>query len=229
MKKRSLACIIPFYNEQTSILKVLDVVTNVHPIKQIICIDDGSTDFSSKSVQSQHYPNLTLLKLPTNVGKTKAVEYGLGRVTEDAVFMMDADLENVTIDELEMMINRFFKSNLDILIVKVDGGNTFIDRLLLRDVILSGIRILKTSDLKEILKGKMTGYQLEVGINKYMIQNNKRVGWIQGKLLNVFKQTKWGLINGFVKSYKMEMSILIYLGLFGYIKQMIFAFRWQID
>ena len=69
-------CIIPFYNESDRILKVLDGVVKINGINEIICVDDGSTDNTSKLIRKR-YPRITIISNPKNLGKTDAVNQAL--------------------------------------------------------------------------------------------------------------------------------------------------------
>lgn len=48
-------------------------------------------------------------------------------------------------------------------------------KVLYRELILSGQRMLKTQDFKEVFKKKFEKYQLEVAINSFMEKNKKIV------------------------------------------------------
>lgn len=41
---KQFSCIIPFYNKGGSLLSILTVFSHISYIKQIICVDDGSTN-----------------------------------------------------------------------------------------------------------------------------------------------------------------------------------------
>lgn len=49
----STSCIIPFYNEGKRIFPILNVVTQIAGITQIICVDDGSSDFTATIIEKK--------------------------------------------------------------------------------------------------------------------------------------------------------------------------------
>jgi glycosyltransferase involved in cell wall biosynthesis len=57
----SISCLIPFYNEGNQILKVLEVISKVNGIDQIVAIDDGSTDLAFLKIQSK-FPKVRLIR-----------------------------------------------------------------------------------------------------------------------------------------------------------------------
>jgi len=96
MKKLSI--IIPLYNEEKTILEVLNSIKTV-PLsleKETIIINDGSTD-SSKSIVEEFIKKNKELKIKLinkkNEGKGSAVKEGIKHSTGDIVIIQDADLE----------------------------------------------------------------------------------------------------------------------------------------
>ena len=96
-----LSVIIPVYNEQATIEAVLGKVVSVNLPgqieKQIIVVDDGSTDNTAtlaEQFRSQHAEqNIVLLTNRVNKGKGAAFKMALGAATGDYVVIQDADLE----------------------------------------------------------------------------------------------------------------------------------------
>jgi len=92
----TLSVIIPAYNEEQSILKVLQAVAaqaNGRAKLEVVVVDDGSNDKTVEIVRS--HPDLydQLITLSPNGGKGAAVKAGLARATGDYVLIQDADLE----------------------------------------------------------------------------------------------------------------------------------------
>lgn len=89
-----LSVIIPCYNEVGHITKVLDAVKAVDIPKEIIVVDDGSTDHTAEVVEDYNQDGAINLHLsPHNFGKGAAIRTGLRYVTGDIVIIQDADLE----------------------------------------------------------------------------------------------------------------------------------------
>ena len=93
-----LSIIIPAYNEEKrlppTLKRVLELLT--HDYKgtfELIVIDDGSDDGTSKSVEAfiTQYANVRLVRLPQNKGRGVAVRHGVGIANGDLVLEMDAD------------------------------------------------------------------------------------------------------------------------------------------
>ncbi|MGC8641581.1 MAG: ABC transporter transmembrane domain-containing protein [Isosphaeraceae bacterium] len=88
--------IIPVYNEASTIRAVLDAVSAAPYPKQIIVVDDGSTDGTAEVLHdwtSRFGVDVTLLRHPTNRGKGAAIRTGLPTCRADVTVIQDGDLE----------------------------------------------------------------------------------------------------------------------------------------
>lgn len=90
----SLSIIVPVYNEKDNIMKVIDRLKKL-PInsKEIIVVDDFSTDGTRDLLHELKDPNITILFQPYNTGKGGAVRRGMDIAKGDYVVIQDADLE----------------------------------------------------------------------------------------------------------------------------------------
>ena len=92
---RLLSVIIPVYNEKSTIAEVIEKVISVDlPIKkEIIVVDDGSTDGTVEILQNTQNSFTNIHLAPVNAGKGAAIRIGLTLVTGDIILIQDADLE----------------------------------------------------------------------------------------------------------------------------------------
>ena len=86
---------MPVYNERHSVLTVLDKLLGLACVKEIVVVDDCSTDGTSEllAAYAGEHARLRLLRHAVNQGKTAALKNGFGHVTGDIVIIQDADLE----------------------------------------------------------------------------------------------------------------------------------------
>ena len=91
-----LSIIVPLYNEENTILKVLKKLSKLketHNNIQIIVINDGSKDSSQNILDNNSSLYDDLVTNPTNQGKGNAVKKGLSLVKGEYITFQDADLE----------------------------------------------------------------------------------------------------------------------------------------
>ncbi|OGE72238.1 glycosyl transferase [Candidatus Daviesbacteria bacterium RIFCSPLOWO2_02_FULL_38_15] len=94
-----LSIIIPVFNEEKTIGHILEKVALIKlpkkVKKEIIVVDDGSTDKTPKVLSEFKIDNLKfkIIRHEKNKGKGKAVKTGLKNATGDLIIIQDADLE----------------------------------------------------------------------------------------------------------------------------------------
>jgi glycosyltransferase involved in cell wall biosynthesis len=93
MQRKDLRCsiIIPVYNEKDTILKVINSVEAVNINKEIIVIDDFSTDGTREIIKNQK--DIKVIYHGKNKGKGAAMRTGLECATGDVFIIQDSDLE----------------------------------------------------------------------------------------------------------------------------------------
>lgn len=94
--------IIPVFNEAGTILKVLERVKQVPIEKEVIVVDDASTD-GTRSLLEKGGEGVNVLLHETNQGKGAAIRTALAHVTGELVVIQDADLEYDPSEYLHLM------------------------------------------------------------------------------------------------------------------------------
>ncbi len=88
-----LSVVVPCYNEEATILDLLDRVMASPWVAEIIVVDDGSSDRSRELLGTCTDPRIRVILQPRNQGKGAALRTGFSHATADYVIVQDADLE----------------------------------------------------------------------------------------------------------------------------------------
>ncbi len=89
-----ISVIMPVYNEVKTISKIVRRVQSVDLKKEIIIVDDASTDGTREVLQElANEPDITVLFHQLNQGKGAALRTAFNEVKGDIVIIQDADLE----------------------------------------------------------------------------------------------------------------------------------------
>lgn len=92
--EKILSVVIPVYNEKGTILDVIRRVCCLDFVKEVIVIDDGSTDGTAELLKSSSFDDrIQLFFHERNRGKGAALRTGFSHVSGDIVVIQDADLE----------------------------------------------------------------------------------------------------------------------------------------
>jgi polyisoprenyl-phosphate glycosyltransferase len=107
-----LSIISPMYNEEKNIdyffAKLLPVLESLDLSYEVICINDGSTDKTSKKILEFHKINyrVKLINLSRNFGKDNALTAGLNYASGRAVVPIDSDLQDPP-ELIELLLSKW--------------------------------------------------------------------------------------------------------------------------
>lgn len=108
-----LSVIIPVYNEARTIDEILHKVLRVDLDKEIIIVDDGSSDGTRDLLGKITDKNIKIIYLKKNSGKGSALSKGIAAAAGQFVIAQDADLEYEPQDYL-LLVNYALANNLEV-------------------------------------------------------------------------------------------------------------------
>ena len=92
--KNLISIIIPVYNEERTIERVIDRVLDQNDFnKEIIVVNDNSTDATKSLIEQKYLNNVKLINNKMNTGKGFCIKTGIDNSTGDIILIQDADLE----------------------------------------------------------------------------------------------------------------------------------------
>jgi glycosyltransferase involved in cell wall biosynthesis len=105
MNQPLLSVIMPCYNEEETLPQILKAVRAVDIEKEIIAVDDCSSDNTYHILQAEaaEDPRLRVIRQPTNRGKGAAVRTGIAQALGEITIIQDADLEYDPNDYYELV------------------------------------------------------------------------------------------------------------------------------
>ncbi len=183
---KTVSCIIPAYNEESRIEGVLRAVVGHPRLDEIIVVDDGSKDATSAMV-AQH-PEVMLITLKENGGKSAAVVEGIRQASGDLVILLDADLAGLSADDITRLIDPVAQGEAEVSI-SLRCNSPALWRWIGLDYI-SGERVFTKEFIRPMLGGlsSLHGFGLEVYLNKHIIRHRNPVAVVWwGDVHSAFK------------------------------------------
>lgn len=223
-KERAVSCIIPAYNEASRISNVLDVVIRHPLIKEVIVINDGSTDSTSQVLNK--FTDIKIVDHFSNLGKSRSVLDGIKMSSGDVILFLDADLVGLQMEDITKLIEPVLYNNADVTISLRKNAPLYA-RAIGLDYI-SGDRVIKKEwlgDFEEL--SKISGWGLESAyFNKKIINNNLRIKVVLwNSTTSPFPSKKFGFIKGNIRLLKMIAEIVRANGLLYSLYQVVKMLR----
>lgn len=204
------SAIVCAYNEEKTILRLLEDVCKIDLFDEIIVINDGSTDQTASIVKANksrlNYLDLHLIK---NKGKGFAMAKGIVKAKSENLVFIDADLSNFTTQHALQLIEPLQLGEADMVLGQ--ATETLIKHNLNPFKTLSGQRSVKKADIFTILERmRYSGYGVETLINMHFNSIGKKIKYVRlDKLIHPTKFQKTDAHNAFKGFVKEGFQILI--------------------
>lgn len=188
-----LSIIIPVYNEESTVIEVIEKVSAISlPLeKEIIVVDDGSSDGTSALLAVHEKQLAKLYSSPVNIGKGAAIRIGLSFAKGDIILLQDADLETNPDEYLQLLQpildgktsvvygSRFLKRNNNVPLFRrlANGGLTLITNVLFRTRLTDMETAYKvfTKEVNEKIKLRANSFDIEPEITARISQAGYKI------------------------------------------------------
>src|SRR5262245_26705836 len=102
-----VAAILPAYNEESRVEKVIRCVLQAESVDEVVVVNDGSTDGTAEVAQT--IPEVTLVDLPINCGKGGAMTAGADATDANILIFLDADLIGLKPEHVDSLVEPVLK------------------------------------------------------------------------------------------------------------------------
>lgn len=197
-----ISVLIPAYNEEKQISKVLTTLMSIDYLKKVVVVNDGSEDKTAKKAASFE---VDIINLPTNRGKAAAIMEGVKHLNCDIIIMLDADLVGLKKGHIDRLIEPMLNDNLDMCIGLFESSNSKIMQQITPN--LSGQRAVKKEIFDQIEDLEESGFGIEIALNLHVKKHGKSSLVKLPNLKHVVKEKKFGFLIGFMERIKMYLEI----------------------
>lgn len=200
------AAIVPAYNEEQNIGKVLSALTSSPLIDEVVVVSDGSTDRTAEVAQK--YP-VKVIDLPANVGKGGAMRIGANNTEAEVLLFVDADLIGLTGRHIADMLEPVKNGRAAMTVGVFEEGRLATDLAQKIAPFLSGQRVILRSVFQEIPDIENKRYGVEMALSRYAEREQIPVVHVELKhMAQVTKEEKLGFWKGFRARLRMYWEII---------------------
>lgn len=200
------AIIIPAYDEESRIARVLDAATRSKLASEVIVVCDGCHDGTAQIAAS--YLHVKVIDLRNNIGKGGAMAVGAANTGCDVLTFIDADLTGLLPEHIDRLIHPVLVGNTDMCVGVFRGGKFWSDTAQRISPYISGQRAVRREIFEAIPYIADVRLGVEVAINTFAKRSKARVlRVVLHGVSNTFKETKMGLVKGATARAKMYAEI----------------------
>jgi glycosyltransferase involved in cell wall biosynthesis len=191
---RSVAAIVPAFNEEQTLAGVLAVLKDTPATREILVVSDGSTD---ETVEIALSLGLRTIHLRENRGKGTALALGVAHSAAEILLFVDGDIVNLSREMIEELIAPVLDGRSD-MNVGVRNRGAWLNEMQRRNgPLLSGIRCLRRDIFAAVPSEHRRGFAIETALNWACRELGCRLTTtVLYNLKHLVKEKKRGLARG---------------------------------
>jgi glycosyltransferase involved in cell wall biosynthesis len=201
-----VTAIIPAYNEETRLPRVLEAVRAASLVDDILVVSDGSVDGTYEV--ARHFDGVRALQLPQNLGKGGAMHVGACHTEAPVIVFLDADLIGLTPEHVDSLVEPVYLEDADMTLGVFRGGRRATDLAQKLFPFVSGQRAIRRELFLEVPNVQFARFGVETQITRWAVRQRWRVQYVP--LVGVthpMKEEKLGRLRGTVARLRMYADI----------------------
>jgi glycosyltransferase involved in cell wall biosynthesis len=219
-----ISCIVCAYNEADRIGNILRVVEGHPALREVIVVNDGSTDDTDALLRAR--PGVRVVSYRLNRGKTYAMTRGIAAATGEHLMFLDADLAGLGSRDIDMLAAPISKGRADVSI-SLRRNSLGCYRSIGLDFV-SGERVIPrwlVRDQVAVMAG-LPRWGAEAFINQLVVDANLTIEVVDWPgVSNIRKYRKVGPVRGALAELRMINDALHVLTPLGVVRQNIELLR----
>lgn len=210
-----IAAVVPAYNEEARIGRVLDTLLASDAVQEIVVVDDGSLDGTAAAAEGHPAAaagKLRLLRHSPNRGKGAAMRTGAEETDAEVIVFFDADLIGLTPPHVAALVAPVASGKFAMALGVFRGGRgaTTLAQILAPNI--SGQRAIRRDVFLAIPCLSKSRYGVELAITGFVLEEGlpmTRV--VLTDVTHPMKEEKLGLFRGAAARMRMYRQMLPYL------------------
>jgi glycosyltransferase involved in cell wall biosynthesis len=201
-----VTAIIPAYNEETRLPRVLEAVRAASLVDEIVVVSDGSVDGTYEV--ARRFDGVHALQLPQNIGKGGAMYVGACHTEAPVIVFLDADLIGLTPEHVDDLVEPVRCGDADMTLGVFRGGRRATDLAQKLFPFVSGQRAIRRELFLEVPNVQLARFGVETQITRWAVRRRWRVQYVP--LLGVthpMKEEKLGRLRGTMARLRMYADI----------------------
>lgn len=201
-----VAAVIPAYNEEARLSRVLEAVRAACLVDEIIVVSDGSVDGTYEV--AGHFDGVHAIQLPQNVGKGGAMHVGACHTDAPVLVFVDADLIGLTPRHVDALVEPVCLGDVDMTLGVFRGGRRATDLAQKLFPFVSGQRAIRRELFLEVPNVQFARFGVETQITRWAVRQRWRVQYVPlYGVTHPMKEEKLGRLRGTMARLRMYADI----------------------
>jgi glycosyltransferase involved in cell wall biosynthesis len=206
MKTVRVAAVVPVFNEENRIGRVLSVLEGCDILDEIIVVNDGSTDATLSQIPNEN--GIRPVSLERNLGKGGALAAGLAATTAEILVFVDADLVGLKEYHIGELVRPVLHGEADMCVGIFQGGRWWTDLWQKVAPYISGQRALRREVFASAPGLEYARFGVELALTRHAHRLGHRVEWVTlHGLTHVMKEEKMGVFPGVRARVRMYLEM----------------------